>query len=181
LALGSSQLNLTSTRFQALNLTPILFLIYIRDICKPRPATFTFSYIDDICVGASRRSVKKIKKTLEQTAKALIREATDNAIEFEVSKTELLYASRKKSLEAEAVEIEGNTITPSKCVKWLGFYLDQKLSYKEHVQQKVAAAQQVFYQLQRLGNTQRGLSMQATRQLYIACIASIADYGIPLW
>ena len=92
---------------QGLPISPILFLIYIRDICKPRPATFTFSYIDDICVGASRRSIKKIKKTLEQTAKALIQEATDNAIEFEVSKTELLYASRKKSLEAEAVRTGG--------------------------------------------------------------------------
>ena len=42
-------------------------------------------------------------------------------------------------------------------------------------------AQQVFQRLQRLGNTQRGLSSQATRQLYVACVSSVADYGVQLW
>jgi hypothetical protein len=43
----------------------------------------------------------------------------------------------------------------------LGFFLDNKLSYKTHVQTKVAVAQQVFQRLQRLGNTQRGLCNDA--------------------
>jgi hypothetical protein len=72
-------------------------------------------------------------------------------------------------------------IQPSSCVHWLGFFLDNKLSYKKHVQTKIAAAQKVFQRIRRLGNTQRGLSTQATEQLYTACVSSIADYGIQLW
>jgi predicted component of type VI protein secretion system len=49
------------------------------------------------------------------------------------------------------------------------------------VQTKVAVAQNVFQRLRRLRNTQRGLSAAATRQIYIACISSIADYGVQLW
>jgi hypothetical protein len=52
-------------------ISPILFL-YIRDICKTRPDTFTFSYIDDICIGASARSIKKLKKILERIVKAIL-------------------------------------------------------------------------------------------------------------
>src|SRR5438034_1670838 len=33
----------------------------------------------------------------------------------------------------------------------------------------------------RLSNTERGLSFQAMRQLYIACITSVADYEVPIW
>lgn len=162
-------------------ISPILFLLYIRDICKTRPDTFTFSYIDDICIGASARSTESLQQTLEKTAKAILQEAKESAIEFDVEKTELLYASRKREIDARPVQVGESLIQPSSCVRWLGFFLDNKLSYKKHIQTKVATAQQVFYRLQRLGNTQRGLSPQATRQLYIACISSIADYGIQLW
>ena len=33
----------------------------------------------------------------------------------------------------------------------------------------------------RLANSERGLSLFAIRQLYIACITSVADYGSPIW
>jgi hypothetical protein len=66
---------------------PILFLLYIRDICKTRPDTFTFSYIDNICIGASAMLTKKLKKILKRTAKAILQEAKESAIEFDVENT----------------------------------------------------------------------------------------------
>jgi hypothetical protein len=137
--------------------------------------------MDDICIGASAMSTKKLKKILERTAKAILQEAGESAIEFDVEKTELLYASRKREIAAEPVQVGESLIQPSNCVRWLGFFLDTKLSYKKHVQTKAASAQKVFQRLQRLGNTQKGLTTQATRQLYTACVSSIADYGIQLW
>ena len=161
-------------------ISPILFLLYIRDICKTRLDTFTFSYIDDICIGASASSTKVLQQTLERTAKAILQEAKESAIEFDVEKTELLYASRKKDIAAKPIKVGRSLIQPSNCVRWLGFFLDNKLSYKKHVQTKVAVARQVFQRLQRLGNTQQGLGTQATRQLYTACVSSIADYSVQL-
>jgi len=46
---------------------------------------------------------------------------------------------------------------------------------------KISAATRIFHQIARLSNTERGLSFQAMRQLYIACITSVADYGVPIW
>ena len=45
----------------------------------------------------------------------------------------------------------------------------------------MAQATRIFHQIKRLSNTERGLSFQAIRQLYIACITLIADYGVPIW
>ena len=39
----------------------------------------------------------------------------------------------------------------------------------------------MFYSISRLANTEKGLSFQAMRKLYIACVVSIADYGVPVW
>jgi hypothetical protein len=88
---------------QGLPILPILFLLYIRDICKTRLDTFTFSYIDDICIGASAMSTNKLKQILKRTAKAILQEARESAIEFDVEKTELLYASRKREIPAEPI------------------------------------------------------------------------------
>jgi hypothetical protein len=86
-----------------LPISPILFLLYIRDICKIRLDTFTFSYIDNICIGASAMSTNKLKQILKRTAKAILQEARESAIEFDVEKTELLYASRKREIPAEPI------------------------------------------------------------------------------
>src|SRR5438034_509751 len=39
----------------------------------------------------------------------------------------------------------------------------------------------MFHSISRLANTERDLSFQAFRKLYIACIASVADYEVPVW
>jgi len=55
------------------------------------------------------------------------------------------------------------------------------LNFKKHVEQCIAKAKRAFHSIERLTNTEKGLSFQAMRQLYIACITTIADYGTPLW
>ncbi len=45
----------------------------------------------------------------------------------------------------------------------------------------MAQTTRIFHQIKRLSNIKRGLSFQAIRQLYITCITSITDYGIPIW
>jgi len=49
------------------------------------------------------------------------------------------------------------------------------------VEKKTTQALKVLNQIERFLNTKRGLSFQAIRQLYIACISSVADYGVPIW
>jgi len=43
---------------------------------------------------------------------------------------------------------------------------------------KILTATRIFYQIVRLSNTERDLSFQTMRQLYIACITSVADYEV---
>jgi len=48
------------------------------------------------------------------------------------------------------------------------------------VEKKIASAQKVLMQIERLSNTEKRLSFQAMRQLYIVCISSVADYEVPI-
>ena len=49
------------------------------------------------------------------------------------------------------------------------------------MKKKTTQALKLLNQIERLSNTERNLFFQAMRQLYIACISLIADYGVSVW
>ena len=75
----------------------------------------------------------------------------------------------------------GTIITPSDVQRWLGIWLDRKLSWKEHIKRKSTSAMRVFMSISRLANTEKGLSQSVLRQLYQSCITTVADFGSEIW
>ena len=97
-----------------------------------------------------------------------------------MKKTELIHFDHANRSLNESVKIKEFTIKPKKVVKWLGIWFNRKLSFKIHVENRIASASRMFYAIKRLANTEKGLLFQAMRKLYIACITSIANYGVPI-
>src|ERR1700710_716231 len=158
---------------------PILFLIYIRDLFKSNSIKF-LSYIDNISLIASSKSFKQNIKILERETRVLFELGTKYAIKFDIDKTELIYFNSGKK-QLYLVLPNRNLVLPIKLVKWLGIHFDYNLKFKEHIAIRTSLAKQALYCINRLVNISRGLSPFATRQLYLACITSIADYGSELW
>ena len=88
-------------------ISPILFLVYIRNLFQPGQSTF-LSYIDDITLTVSSTSWKKNSKTLELEASKIYELAAQNSIQFDLSKTELLYWSKAKSARKYALILPNN-------------------------------------------------------------------------
>ena len=103
-------------------------------------------------------------------------------MQFDMEKTELIHFHSKRSFdlenEAYSVKIGDVIIQPKDLVKWLGIWLDSKLTFKQHVEKKTTQALKILNQIERLLNTERGLSFQAMRQLYIAYIFLVVDYDV---
>ena len=138
--------------------------------------------MDDFSLTTTSTSAKKNCRILKKEAESLFSMAKNHSIEFDIGKTELIHFSNKRKLIEESIEFSKNFIArPKNLVRWLGIFLDSKLLFKEHVDKKITSAEKIFLLIKRLGNTQRGLSTLALRQLYISCITSIADYGVPIW
>src|SRR5436190_7595350 len=106
-------------------------------------------------------------------------------MQFDMEKTELIHFHSKRFFdlknETYSVKIRDSKIQSKDLVKWLGIWLDSKLTFKQYVEKKTTQVLKILNQIERLSNTERGLSFQVMRQLYIACISSIADYGVPVW
>jgi ribonuclease HI len=160
-------------------ISPILFLIYIRDLFKSTSVTH-LSYLDDISLTASSKSLKQNIVILERVVKDIISLGKENAIIFDIAKTELIHF-KKSRLKPILTLPDGLIIKPKETVKWLGIHFDQNTQYKEHINIRASQAKQAFFRLYRLSNINRGLSAFALRQLYQACVTSVADYGSIIW
>jgi len=75
-----------------------------------------------------------------------------------------------------------NTVIKSKtCVRWLEVWLNRKLNFKVHVQTKIATVTRTLHSLFRLMNSEWELNAKSGKQLYLACVTSISDYGAEIW
>ena len=159
--------------------SPILFLLYVSHIIGKRG--LQLSYIDDFSLSVTSRSAAKNCRELEAIIDTLFDLASEKSVIFDPSKTELIHFHTHRKPVTEALRVGDITISPKEVVRWLGVWFDSKLTFKPHVEKRVALATAAFFRLQRLGSTQKRLSFRGLRQLYVACIAPIADYGFQLW
>src|SRR5436190_22769460 len=106
-------------------------------------------------------------------------------MQFDMEKTELIHFHSKRFFDLEnetySVKIGESIIQSKSLVKWLEIWLDSKLTFKQHVKKKTTQILKLLNQIKRLLNIERDLFFQAMRQLYIACISSVADYSVPVW
>jgi len=171
-------------------ISSILFLIYIRYLFVKINKNHLYlnlslklsSYIDDVTITVEGKTAEKNSQTLMKITKTTFQWADENAVTFDDSKSELIHFQKGNSAATATVTLSNNTIIqPSETVRWLDVWFDRKLSFRTHVQKKIASATRTLHLLHRLMNSEWGLSTTAGQQLYLACITSISDYGSQIW
>ena len=170
-------------------MSPILFLIYLSPLFtlmeQRYPDIRCPSYIDDICLLVVGDPPQQNYPILEEGVTTCFNWGKENAVPFDDPKSELMhfYNTRKEITDpyVNIVLPNGTLIKPSSVQRWLGFWLDRKLTWKHHIRTRTTSAIKVFMALSRLGNTEQGLSQSALRQLYQSCIITVADFGAEVW
>jgi Reverse transcriptase (RNA-dependent DNA polymerase) len=158
-------------------ISPILFLIYIRGLFTS-PSVKYLLYMDDISVIVASTSFYRNIGILEREVDRLVSIGQQNAISFDIAKTELIHFTGAKEAKKHSLELPDNTvIQPKSLIKWLGIYFDPNLTFKEHVAIRTSQAKSAYLRMARLANSEKGLTPFALRQLYLACVVSVADYG----
>jgi hypothetical protein len=61
------------------------------------------------------------------------------------------FYSKRTTIE-EGLKLGDVEISPKPLVKWLGVFLDSKLTFKQHIEIRISKAKAAFYLIRRLGN-----------------------------
>ena len=174
-------------------LSPVLSALYIAPIMKlyelraNQLGTTLLSYVDDGTVVTQSKSLDDNNAVLKQAYAILFALFTALGLVLEHDKTELFHFSRSKgdynpSLDLGFAPFTGERrLVPKTIWRYLGFFFDRKLLFREHARFYCTKALTTVQSMGMLGNSTRGLTPLNKRLLYRSCVLPIATYGYRLW
>lgn len=116
-------------------LSPVLFNIFVSDILF-LPGCTIAQYADDIAIlSTAKRAdviVKKLRKSLQQLKKYF----KQWRLLINPTKCDAIFFTKRRAARAfpkRPIEFESHALPWKNCVKYLGFLLDQKLTFKHHI------------------------------------------------
>lgn len=175
-------------------LGPFLFNIYLNEMLSVLEEDCTFCFADDtalvitgesweLTVKKAEEAITKIKNWLDHSLLSLNIEKT-KFIAFNLKRntpspiteikihTEKCYLSKKKNCKCKDI------IEKTHCIKYLGVFLDENLSWKgqiEYVTNKVRKVIHKFYELRHV------LPRNTLKMVYYSLVESTLNYGLVVW
>ena len=115
-------------------LGPLLFIIYVNDICNVSDLLFKLLYADDTCVVAQGHNLEDLIDTLNTELSSLNEWLLCNKLTLNTNKTYYMVFHRARiKLTNIDIGINGSKLQRVKCVKYLGLMVDQKLKWIDHI------------------------------------------------
>jgi hypothetical protein len=119
-------------------LGPLLFLIYINDLPNTSSILHFVLFADDSNVFFSHKSYDEVFRILNQELLLLSDWFKANKLSLNLAKTNyIIFCSHMKSTpqQKKKVQIDTTDIPQVKSVKFLGVYVDQHLTWNNHIEQ----------------------------------------------
>ena len=96
-----------------------------------------------------------------------------NQLSLNINKTNFLFFTKTK--EKIFPQINDRKIKQANCVKYLGVFLDDKLTWKKHIETKLLAASGAIYKLRKF------IPQKALIPVYYSLVFSHLQYAIICW
>ncbi len=161
-------------------LGPLLFLLYINDIVKTTPKLEFLLFADDTSIFLSGKDLKSMESTLNTELDNISNWLKANKLSLNIKKSNILVFRNRvtKQTETMDVKIDGNSIDEKTYAKYLGLLIDNKLTFKNHidyVHTKLKKGNAILARLRYF------VPKENVRNVYYAHIESHLNYGSLVW
>ena len=157
-------------------LGPLLFIIYINDLNSNNPNISTYLYADDAKFYMYIKTFfDSIQLQNEMDSKT--EWFDEHLLSLNVAKCYTVSYGRKIE-HKNTYQIKGTVLEKKEIVKDLGIIYDDKLTFREHINDKVNKANSILGVIKR---NFRGLTHEAFILLYKSMVRSHLEYGVQIW
>lgn len=158
--------------------SPILFNIMINDIFSGVDASLGRSlYADDGALWARGRNAGAVQAKLQAAVCTVEEWGNKWGFRFSVEKTQVICFSKKRVNPKVQITLYGQSIKQVLSIRFLGVWMDHKLTYGEHIQRVTTKCKKAINVMRCLVGSSWGASMGALRHIYTALIRSALDYA----
>ena len=156
-------------------LGPLIFLIFCNDLQYHLLFLSCIQFADDTTLYITHRSVDYIRFCIESDLNTLQDWFIANKLTLNVSKLVCILFSRQHQPMSLNITLGGISIPQVTSTKFLGMWIDQSLTWKEHVSKTILKLKS---RTNLLHMGKKFLTTHALRIVYFAQIHSVLTYGI---
>ena len=162
-------------------LGPLLFLIFINDIYKSSNYFKFILFADDSTLSSilpNSSTPNEIVSTINNELNKINNWLISNKLCLNDEKTKYMLFSYRKQIQLPDIKIGNYKILQTECTKFLGIFIDNNLTFKNHIsyiRQKISKSIGVLYKLNKY------LPSSVLYKLYYALVFPYFLYGIEAW
>ena len=158
-------------------LGPLLFIIYINDICNVTDDGTLYLFADDTAICLSGMGHGEIQAKINNVVPNIIDWLHANRLSLNASKTYYQIYSRSVVPDLNIV-FDGTQIMRKSCIKYLGVLVDENIKWRSHIN---SVATTVSRNLGIIGRIKHYLSSKQLRLLYNSMILPHLNYCAAVW
>ena len=159
-------------------LGPLIFLIFCNDLQRHLTFLSCIQFADDTTLYITHSSLNYIRSCIDIDVSILQDWFLANKLTLNIGKSVCMLFGQKAKTKNLQITLGNERIPQVKSTKFLGMWIDDSLSWNEHVT-KVILKLKSRLNLLKMGKNL--LSKHALRVLYFAQIHSVMTYGIVMW
>ena len=168
---------------QGSSLSPILFLLYVSDIPKPKThKTYISQFADDIKIYSTSSSLPFIQRNLQKAMDQIIKYCGKRRISINENKSfELIFRKRSHKSQTEKnakpILFQNKPIPFKTTGKFLGVSFDNTLSFQSHILTIKSKAKNITTRLHTLHDDKYGPSNETIVRLFKIYVRPLLEYG----
>ena len=159
---------------------PLLFIIYMNDICNVSKFLYTILYADDTCVLLNGKDLNNLIQSMNTELDLLSTWLKSNKLFLNTHKTffQLFHRARIKTNNSVNIIVDKCVLNKVTSIKYLGVIIDHKLNWIEHisyVKNKISKGIGILYKARQF------LEKRDLLNLYYSYIYPYLIYCIEIW
>ena len=159
---------------------PLLFIIYMNDICNVSKFLYTILYADDTCVLLNGKDLNNLIQSMNTELDLLSTWLKSNKLSLNTHKTffQLFHRTRMKTNNSVNIIVDKCVLNKVTSIKYLGVIIDHKLNWIKHisyVKNKISKGIGILYKARQF------LEKRDLLNLYYSYIYPYLIYCIEIW